>query len=237
MEKRCGKNGEKPHKMVSGRELLLLAVAGIILLLIWLWTGDGTSVAQLGLPAVFVLAVGVRMAVECLERREKPPGKRAGNGERDDPPPPLPEGYAGFRRVSCEGGVVEFVVVGPAGVFVVENGPPNVKVTAEGETLLLDGVPHERDLISRAWRETYRIRDLLKEQTGRSRPVKPVLCFPQASVEVREPVFRVAVIESGHLSDYISRQRVLLSPESVALTAACVETAVAGEGAAVPKRL
>lgn len=220
--------GEKRREKSFKQGLTRLAIAGGMFLLIPLWMGNYALAVKLGLSAVFAIVAGLKFALESRENK-RGRGKRVNEVNQSEKLPSLPEGYSGFRRISCDEAVVDFVVIGPAGVFVVESGPPNVKVTADGDTLLFDGFPPEKNFISRTWSQAYHIRDLLKERTGSLRPVKPILCFTNACVEVNEPIYRVAVMESGQLSDFITRQKILLSPESVALIAACIETATVGE--------
>jgi hypothetical protein len=233
VEEACGKPGEKTRKINLKRVALLLGIAGGMLLLIWLWTGNVALVARFGLPAVFALAVGFWLVAGRLAKEATPPREVTRDGEPgsqlEERYVSLPEGYAGFHRVSCGEAVVAFVAVGPAGVFVVESRGYCGTVTAQGNTLLLNGLPPEKNFLEQTWRETYRIRDFLMEQTGRKWPVKPVLCFPNAFVAVRLPLERVAVI-GGQLAAHLAKQRVLLSPDSVALITTCLEGASASAG-------
>jgi uncharacterized membrane protein len=219
-----GKAGHGAREMAFRRELMVAGIAGGMLLLLWLWSQNMAAMAKLGLPAVVVLVVVFRVAMGGLEKKGRHLKKRARDAERgaraeekvEERLAALPEGYASFHDLAFPGFNVDHVVVGPAGVFVVETKSHAGKVTSEGDRLLLNGRPPEKDFVNQTWSQTYHIRDLLKGRLGKEVQVKPVLCFSRAFVQVRGTVKGVAVVNGGYLNTFIGKQKPVLGAEDVA---------------------
>jgi len=231
MVQKIGKAGQGARKMAFRREVMVFGIAGVMLLLLWFWSKNVASMAKLGLPAVVVLVVGFRVAIGGLEKKGRYLKKRARDAERgaraeekvEERLAALPEGYASFHDLSFPGFNVDHVVVGPAGVFVVETKSHGGKVAGDGDRLLLNGHPPEKDFVNQAWSQTFHIRDILKERLGREIPVKPVLCFTSAFVQVRGTVKGVAVVTGGYLNTFIGRQKPVLGVEDAARVVTCLK--------------
>jgi hypothetical protein len=79
---------------------------------------------------------------------------------------------------------LDHVVLSTKGFFVVETktwskpARGDAKITYDGEAIRANGQTHDRDPIKQAISQAAWLRDLLKESTGRSFPVKPVIVFP-----------------------------------------------------------
>ncbi len=52
---------------------------------------------------------------------------------------------------------------------------------AAGETLLLNDDPFDKPLLDQAWKNTFAIRDLIRDVTGNAYKIQPILCFPNAA--------------------------------------------------------
>lgn len=229
MARKYGTAGKSAHDMAFKRELKAAGIALGMLFLIWIWTQNAASISQMGLPVVIVLVVGFLMVTKSLEKKGTHFKKRAKDAERgaigeekvDERIAELPEGYVSFHDLGFSGFNIDHVVVGPTGVYVVETKSHNGKVTANGDALYLNGRPPEKDFINQTWSQTFHIRNLLKDRTGKDCPVKPVLCFSRAFVSVKGTVKGVTVVNSGYLTTFIAKQKKVLSSDDINSVVAC----------------
>ncbi len=99
-------------------------------------------------------------------------------------------------------------MVGPTGVFVIETKAHHGTVHAEGDRVLVNGHLLEKDFISQSWRNTFWLRDLLKNTAALDVPVTPILVFPNAFVAFRHLVKGVRVINKKFLTKTILREHV-----------------------------
>ena len=131
----------------------------------------------------------------------------------------LPKGYYVFHDPAFEGFNIDHVVIGPTGVFTVETKSHRGKVSARGEALLLNGRPFEKPILNQAWSEAFTLRDRLPQIAGKPCPVQPLLCFPNAFIEVRGPVKGVIVASRQFLLRVITGRRAvaLSQPEILQL--------------------
>lgn len=106
----------------------------------------------------------------------------------------LPKEYHVFHDLVFEGFNIDHVVIGPTGVFIVETKSHRRKVSAKGEALLLNGRPFEKPILNQAWSEAFALRDRLPQINGKPCFVQPLLCFPNAFIEVQGPVKGVIVV-------------------------------------------
>lgn len=94
------------------------------------------------------------------------------------------QGYQVFHDVMGPTFNVDHVLIGPAGVFTIETktwSKPvtgDARVTADAEGLLVGGQRPDRDPIVQARAQASWIHHQLKESTGKSFAVRPVIVFP-----------------------------------------------------------
>ena len=119
---------------------------------------------------------------------------------------------------------LDHVVISERGVFVIEtktrskrNGNP--KVTFDGEKVLIDGMKPIDDPLAQARANATWLKNLLKESTGKSYPVKPVVAFPGWWVELRANPKKsdVWVLEPKAIPKFISYEPVKLPDDDVNL--------------------
>jgi hypothetical protein len=84
-------------------------------------------------------------------------------------------------------------------------------VTNDGEKLLADGHPFEKDFIKQAWAQGYIIRDLLAEKGVCILRPQPVIVFTDADVQVKERVGRVQIIGIKDLHAFLEGLPVWMS--------------------------
>ncbi len=91
----------------------------------------------------------------------------------------LPPEYHFFSDIETDRSKanIDKVLIGPTGVWVIEVKNMQGKFTFDGQKLLKNGYPMPKDILSQTWKESYTIRDLIKERLNFGVTVQPVLVF------------------------------------------------------------
>jgi hypothetical protein len=214
MAQQCGTAGDSVRKMAFDRYVTLaltLAAMAVLSLVLLSAVGAKTLFGPWGF-AIVALAAG---SMKLLMRKAKWTRMRAKHADRGAEAEEkvairlnaLPDGYYGFHDISFSGFNVDHIVVGPGGIFVVETKSHRGKITANGDSLLLNGKAPIKDFIKQTWSQTYQVRELLKEQIPGELPIKPILCFTNAFISVRGPVKGIVIANISYLNKYLLRQR------------------------------
>ena len=129
-----------------------------------------------------------------------------------------------FHDVPGPGFNLDHVVISPRGIYVIEtktHSKPNrnARVTVFGEDLRVAGRRLHRDPIVQATAAARWLENLLKESTGKSFKVRPVVVFPGWYVEQPAPRGAVWVLEPKMLPALIARERSGLEVSDVKLAA------------------
>ncbi len=127
----------------------------------------------------------------------------------------LPDGYNGLDDIVFNGFNIDHVVVGPGGIFLIETKSFPGKVESRGDMLLLNGKPPAKDHTKQTWGQTYSLKEFLWTQTSQEWKVKPILCFPNADVWVRQPVKGIAVSSLKYLNTYLAKQPAVFQADDV----------------------
>lgn len=126
-------------------------------------------------------------------------------------------------------GDMDFVVVGPTGVWVIEVKSHKGRIRIENSRLLRDNRPFEKDFIRQAWGATYALKDALKKRIAKPLHIQPVVVFssPQAKLGVDwNKADNAYVIGLDQLIPLIERQEVqYLSADEVEHITDCIRTA------------
>jgi hypothetical protein len=223
MAQHYGHAGKSAREMAEKRYLKFYVYAGSLLAAAILLFLNLNHISRLGLPAVILVVVLVRIGGDLVEKKGLYVKKRAKDAERGakaeevvaEQLSDLPEGYYDFHDVPFTGFNIDHVVIGPGGIFMVETKSHAGKVSAEGDRLLLNGKPPQKNFLNQTWRQAYEMRDFLYLQTSMEWKVNPILCFTRAFVTVRRPVKGVEVVRAGYLGKHIARQRATLSQEQI----------------------
>ena len=237
MSKKFGKAGKGAREMAFRRELVVAGIAGVMLLLIWVWTANMAAITKIGLPGVILLVVAFKMVMTSLEKKGKRVKKRVMDAERgaraeevmEAKLADLPGDYTVFHDLAFPGFNVDHVAVGPGGVFVIETKSHGGKITNTGDQLLLNSHRPDKDFINQTWAQTYHIGNLLQDRLGQTVPITPVLCFTNAFVQVRGKVKGITVINGGHLNAFIARQKPVLPADRIVQIVACLKMATKAE--------
>jgi hypothetical protein len=72
---------------------------------------------------------------------------------------------------------IDFIVLGPTGLFVVEVKSHTGNVTYANNTLLLNGKPFEKDFLSQIKQQETGLSEFLKSQLGKDIKIQPVIVF------------------------------------------------------------
>lgn len=131
-------------------------------------------------------------------------------------------GYRVFHDIPGEDFNIDHVIIGPTGVFTIETktwskparGRPVIEV--DGERLLKNGHPVDRDPIIQVKAQARWLGELLRESTGKDFPVRPVLVFPGWFIE-NAPQRDIWILNPKGLRKFLDNARESLSPEDMGL--------------------
>lgn len=174
--------------------------------------------------ALFVLAYTVRKIV--FARRKLKTLRMARDGEmivgqfleglREN-------GHRVLHDIVGENFNIDHLLVGPKGVFTVETktmskptkGKPEIDY--DGAQILMNGFKPDRDPVVQAKAQAYWIKELIKELTGKSITVRPVVVYPGWFINQTQKIGRpdVWVLNPKALSTFIDNSDGVLSDEDV----------------------
>ena len=106
----------------------------------------------------------------------------------------LPAEYHVIHNLGKLSGDIDHIVVGPTGVFVIETKSHGGKITAAGDTVLVNGQHPEKDFIAQSWRNAFWVRDVLKNVGEIETRITPILVFTNGYVSLSRPVKGVRVV-------------------------------------------
>jgi hypothetical protein len=136
------------------------------------------------------------------------------------------EGYEVFHDVQGGNFNVDHVVVGPPGAFTVETktwskpSKGDARIRLDGQVLTAAGREPDRDPLIQARAQASWLAELLKESTGRTIAVRPVILFPGWFVEPMEGSSRdVWVLNPKALPEFLRHEPERLGREDVKLVA------------------
>jgi hypothetical protein len=218
-----GHAGKSTREMAKNRYQKTFIYAGLFLLAGLLLLTNINNLARLGLPAVIIIFLALRIGADFMEKKALHLKKRAKDADRGAAAEEkvaialgsLPEGYHGFHDIPFTGFNIDHVVIGPGGIFLIETKSHGGKVEAQGDTLLLNGRPPEKDFLKQAWSQTYSLKDFLWKQTSEEWEVKPVLCFSRAYVQLRRPVKGITIAGLKYLNTFLAKQPAVLGSDQV----------------------
>ncbi len=137
------------------------------------------------------------------------------------------KGYRVFHDIVGKGFNVDHVVICDRGIFTIETKTYSKSSSGksiihfDGETIKVNGKLMERNAVEQAKSQAYWIREVLKESTGRTLPVKPVVVFPGWFVEAAkgQGTADLWVLNPKALPSFIGNQPPRIQPEDVQLAA------------------
>jgi hypothetical protein len=105
-------------------------------------------------------------------------------------------------------GNIDFVIVGPGGIYTLEVKSHSGKIGFDGEKLTHNGKPFEKDFLKQAKSEALQVHDFLKEKPNLDIFVKPVIVF-SGHVSVRfglKPIDGVCIIGKSFLVEFFKKE-------------------------------
>lgn len=193
---------------------LFLSIGGI-----YRFIGSIQAIASLGLTIMVIVSVKIfRWADAMGDKAEKftdpaidwKKGAVAEEGV-DGLLEALPDNYFAVTDFVTKKGTIDYILVGPKGILTIETKSHKGVVTNDGEKLLRDGDPFEKDFIKQAWARSYCVRDLLAGKGVCALTPQPVIVFKDADVQVKERVRRVQIIGIKDLHAFLEGSPVWLS--------------------------
>ena len=134
------------------------------------------------------------------------------------------KGFKVLHDVVGDGFNIDHVLVGPAGVFTIETktiskpARGEAKITFDGQALSVAGYQPSRDPVTQAKAQARWLKDVIKESTGRTVRIWPVVVYPGWFVESsQQNPPELWVLNPRGLPSFLSNEPVRLSPEDVNL--------------------
>lgn len=208
------KAGSSTRKMQKSRFMLgMCAVAGIFLISL-LFSKYSKAIAAYGFVASAVVFVGVVIAIKRLEKYGNEKAKRMKDAERGaiaeetvgDILDKLPEGNFIVHDFDSGKGNIDHILISPKGILTIETKSHAGKVSFNGEHLVRNGKPFEKDFLKQARAQCNLVKYILAKW-GITTPLpEPVILFTRAFIEARGKAKGIEIISSKYLSSFLERQ-------------------------------
>jgi hypothetical protein len=173
------------------------------------------------LATIVLIYAGVRMLRLWPRLRDLKAARDAENAVEQFLDAVRQRGYRIFHHVFGQGFNLDHVLIGPAGIFLLETkarGNSNGSVLFDGDKIRVDGGEPERHTIAHARRNANWIRAFLADCTGHEFEVRPVVVYPGASVEWTGPKNRaIWVVNPKWLTSFLDHEPSRLSNEDIHL--------------------
>jgi len=200
--------------LAIGLSFLFLSIGGI-----YRYMGSNQAIASLGLTVMVIISVKIRHWAEAMGDKNKKFTDRAiawkqgavADESVDGLLEALPNNYFVINDFVTKKGTTDYIVVGPKGILTIETKNHKGVVANNGEKLLRDGHPFEKDFIEQAWAQSYFVRDLLAEKGVCALRTQPVIVFTDADVQVKGRVRGVQIIGIKDLHAFLEGLPVWMS--------------------------
>ena len=207
------KAGSSTRKMQLFRVIMgLSAVAGIFLITL-LFSKNSKTIGSYGLGASIVVFVGVVAAIKYLEKYGLDKAKRSKDAERGAEAEEavgavldnLPEGNFVIHDFNSGKGNIDHILICPKGIFTLETKSHAGKVSFDGEMLLRNGRPFEKDFLKQAWAQCYLVREILAKWGITSPLPDPVILFTKAFIEIRGKTKGIEIVGIKYFPKFLER--------------------------------
>lgn len=200
--------------LAIGLFFLFLSIGGI-----YRYMGSNQAIASLGLTVMVIVSVKIYHWAEAMGDKADKFTDRAISWKQGAVVEEsvgglleaLPKNYFVVNDFVTKKGTIDYIVVGPKGILTIETKSHKGVVTNNGEKLLSDGHPFEKDFIKQAWAQSYIVQDLLAEKGVCALRPQPVIVFTDADVQVKERVGRVQIIGIKDLHAFLEGLPVWMS--------------------------
>jgi hypothetical protein len=133
----------------------------------------------------------------------------------------LPEDYSVFQdiKIKKEGGNIDFVVIGPTGIFAIEVKSHKGKISHENEHLLINGKRFEKNILGQTLSQALNLREFLKQKTGKELFINSVLSFssPYASMRfgLKPVTSNIYIVQKSFLRQLILKNNSSISDSEI----------------------
>jgi hypothetical protein len=135
------------------------------------------------------------------------------------------KGYRVFHDVCGEDFNIDHVLIGEGGIFSIETKTiskpveDQAEVHYDGEKVLVNGFSPDRDPIKQAKTQAHWLKDLIKDSTGKTFKVRPVVLYPGWFISKQPKGVEVWVLNPKSLPGFLEHENSILSPEETKLAA------------------
>jgi hypothetical protein len=200
--------------LAIGLFLLFLSIVGI-----YRYMGSIQAIASLGLTVMVIVSVKIFHWADAMGDKAEKFTDRAIDWKQGAVVEEsvgglleaLPDNYFAINDFVTKKGTIDYILVGPKGILTIETKSHKGVVTNNGEKLLRDGDPFEKDFIEQAWAQSYCVQDLLVGKGVCVLRPQPVIVFTDADVQVKERVRRVQIIGVKDLHAFLDGLPVWMS--------------------------
>lgn len=190
-----------------------MAVIAGILLITFLFSRYSQSIGSYGKGALLVVFAGFIAAIKYLEKVGLEKAKRSKDAQRGAEAEEavgaildhLPEGNFVIHDFDFGKGNIDHILIGPKGIFTLETKSHAGKVSFDGEKLLRNGKPFEKDFLNQAWRQCYLVREILAKWEITNPLPEPVILFTRASIATHGKAKGIELVEIKGLPAFLDR--------------------------------
>ncbi len=208
--------------------LVILLVLGFVLALV-LKDSLGWDEQTMSFVSYGLIAFAILLAAKIIRPSQKKHKKKATyvppatENDVEVEFAKLPEEFTVYKDLLLEGEKIEYTVIGPNGLFVIEVKDHNGSVSNDGNRLKLNNDKPPFDFTKDVWTHLYTLKEYLEGCLENSPYVRPILCFSAAYVKVRRPVKGLGIVNFKYIASHIQRQKGVLSDQEVADMKAAIE--------------
>ncbi len=149
---------------------------------------------------IAVLVVGGSLYFECLRRWPHASDGTSGGSGTAELLSALPASFTVVNQVSLDGYDIDHLVVGPSGVWVVDTEWHKGVVAESPQAVELNGRPLHRDPRRQARASAAELGRLIERSVGIRCQVRPIVCFPRATVRTNGSPAGTSVVDRQQLA-------------------------------------
>ena len=190
-----------------------MAIIAGIFLITFIFSKYSKAIGSYGKGTLLVVFVGFVVAIKFLERHGLEKAKRTKDAERGAIAEEtvgaildhLPEGNFVIHDFDSGKGNIDHILICPKGIFTLETKSHPGKVSFDGEKLLRNGRPFEKDFLKQAWAQCYLVREILAKWGITTPLAEPVILFTKAFIEVRGKAKGIEIADIKYFPKYLER--------------------------------
>lgn len=178
-------------------------------------TGVGAKKRENGLFGDWTLPAAIGEGVLKYFRREKEARREEDAGETiGDLLDGLPAGFFLLHDFSYDKGIIDHILVGPKGIFILKIQSHIGSVMVLGDQIFRNGrsLDADRDLIRQSREVCGNLRELLGRRGITVLKPRPLIVFMNAVVGVHGTINGVDVVQRNTLPDFMNKQKNVISP-------------------------